>query len=328
MDLNTITGGNFTILIGVFVTLAVMGTATLYDKHKSKEKTSMDTGELKSSSDLNEKIKSYSSKVMNGLSEFSKKVSNLIPKKANENNLENSEIKPSKSGNTIKEVILKGLSESSKKFSSLIPKKGNKNNLENSETKSLKSSSGIPKIFGTIRSKISSFSFTQRGKKNKLDSEIFVPQSNKKVETSKLSGTDKVSGFGIGKIAESNRDELDFDDNIPNEMSIAGINNNQESLNSDLTFDKDEVDIGFGAVPDESSEDDLLFDISSEKTDSADEHDSFLDSLKKDIVIKKEKKNGFMSEMQGQNLDSKLIKSDLQDVLKKLKKYKQYSDRN
>jgi len=72
MDLNTITGANFTILIGVFVTLAVMGTATLYGKHKSKEKTSMNTGELKSSSDLNEKIKSYSSKVMNGLSEFRK----------------------------------------------------------------------------------------------------------------------------------------------------------------------------------------------------------------------------------------------------------------
>ena len=35
-----------------------------------------------------------------------------------------------------------------------------------------------------------------------------------------------------------------------------------------------------------------------------------------------------MSKMQGENLDLKLIKSDLQDVLKRLKKFREYSNHN
>ena len=135
--------------------------------------------------DLNQKIKGFSSKYTNNFSEFSKKFSNLIPKKVNKNNLENSEIKP------------------------------------------LKSTSGIPKIFGTIRSKISSFSFTLSGKKNKLGSGKSVLQSNKKVETSKFSGNEKVSAFDIDKMVDSKKDELDFDDDVLNEMSTAsGLKNN------------------------------------------------------------------------------------------------------
>ena len=79
---------------------------------------------------------------------------------------------------------------------------------------------------------------------------------------------------------------------------------------------------------DESSEDDLLFNTSSEKIALSDDRDSLMDSLKKDIVISKANKIDFMSKMQGENLDLKLIKSDLQDVLKKLKKYKDYSNHN
>ena len=59
-----------------------------------------------------------------------------------------------------------------------------------------------------------------------------------------------------------------------------------------------------------------------------DESDNFLASLKKDIIIKKEKTINFMDNMQGENLDLKLMKSDLECVLKDLKKYRQYSHRN
>jgi hypothetical protein len=98
-------------------------------------------------------------------------------------------------------------------------------------------------------------------------------------------------------------------------------------LNTDsLEFDKNEFDIGFGAMNDESPEEDSLFDTGSEKIALSDDTDSLLDSLKKDIVVTKEKKTDFMSAMEGENLDIKVIKSDLQDVLKRLKRYKQYSN--
>lgn len=295
MDMSTVntnfsflTGSNLTIVIGVIVTLLVMGIATLYDKRKGEDKTLVKTGESKLSLDLS-KIKDLSSKYTGNLSEYSKKLSDLVPKRTKKSNLESSEIKP------------------------------------------LKSTSGIPKIFGTIRSKVSSFSFTLHGKKNKLDSGTSVLQSGKKAETSKFNGNEKIRNFDIDKIVESKKDELDFDDNVLSEMSTASsLKNNSAALlntdlNTDLAFDKNEFDIGFGAMNDESSEEDSLFGSGSEKITLADEHDNLLDSLKKDIVVKKERKIDFMTAMQGENLDLKLIKSDLQDILDKLKRYKRYS---
>lgn len=70
MDLSAVSGSNFTIYIGVFVTLVVMGTSTLYDKYKSKDKTLAKTRELKHPQDLNQKIKGFSSKYINNFSEF------------------------------------------------------------------------------------------------------------------------------------------------------------------------------------------------------------------------------------------------------------------
>jgi len=291
MDLNAIIEENFTIVIGIFVTLAVMGITTLYDKYKStdgsKDETSFQARELKSSLDLDKKTESFNFKNINGFSEFSKKLSSLIPKKVH------------------------------------------KNNFKNSETKSLKSGNEVQKFFDTLRSEISIFSSFWRGKEDKLGSGKTVLKSDKKVRTSKLSETDNVSGFDIDKIVESKKDELDFDDNLLTQMSTASSikNNNDASLNSDLTFDQSEFDIGFGAMDDESSGEDL-FNTGAEKIALADGHDSLLDSLKKDIVVSKENKIDFMTAMQGENLDLKLMKSDLEDVLQNLKRYRQRSNHN
>jgi hypothetical protein len=329
MDLDAIIGANFTILIGVFITLAVIGTTTLYDKYKSKDKTSINTRELKPPSDLNEKMKIYSSKVMDCLSEFSNKFSSLIQKKVDKNNLENSEINHPKSGNGISKVILNSLSGFSKKLSSLIPEKVNKNNLRNSEIKPSNLTGSIPKMFGSIRSKISSFSSTTGSKKNKMGGGKNVLQSDKKAGTSKFSKTDKVSGFDFDEVVGSKKDELDFDDNLTQMSNASSIKNNKStSPNSDLTSDKSEFDIGFEALNNEAYEDDLLFKGDSTKIDFAGESDTFLESLKKDIVITKEKKINLMNNMQGENLDVKVIKSELQDVLKKLKQYNEYSNHN
>ena len=106
------------------------------------------------------------------------------------------------------------LSGFSKKISRLIPKKVNKINPDNSEIKNSSLHSGIPKIFGTIQSKISSFSSTLHNKKNKIGNGKPFLQSDKNENASKFSKADKVSGFEIDKIVESKQDELDFDDNL------------------------------------------------------------------------------------------------------------------
>lgn len=290
INLSALTGSSFTIIIGVFVTLAVMGIATLYDKRKGGEKILAKTGELKPThNNLSQKIQDFSSKFTGNFSEYSKKLSGLIPKREKKHNLEKSEIKP------------------------------------------LKSPSGIPKIFGTIRSKVSSFSFNLHGKKDRINAGKSVLQSNKKAEASQFSGNEKISDFDIDKIVDSKKDELDFDDNVLSQMSTASsLKNNAAPLNSDLStdlsFDKNEFDIGFGAMDDESSEEDSLFGSGAEKISFSDDSDSLLDSLKKDIVVKKEKKIDFMTEMQGENLDLKALKSELQDVLKMLRNYRQYSN--
>jgi hypothetical protein len=290
IDLNSVTGPNFNIIIGVFVILIVMGVTSLYDHKKSKARSLPKTKDSKSSLSFNEKKNDFSSKFMESFSELGTKLSNLIPKKGNKKSLEYNEIKP------------------------------------------LKSSDEIPKIFGTIRSKISSFSYSLRGKKNRLESEKSLLQPNKKAEFSKLSGNEKVSGFDIDKIVESKKDELNFDDSILSEMSTASsLKKNNENiglLNSDLEFDKNEFDIGFGALNDETPEDDTLFNTGAEKIVLADEKDSLLDSLKKDIVITSEKKINFMTAMEGQDLDIKTLESELQGVLKDIRKYKQYSNRS
>lgn len=73
MDLITIYETNFTIFIGIFVTLAVMGTTTLYDKYKSKGGASFDLDNFKFFSDLNQKITAFGSKGLKQFSKYSKK---------------------------------------------------------------------------------------------------------------------------------------------------------------------------------------------------------------------------------------------------------------
>jgi len=90
-------------------------------------------------------------------------------------------------------------------------------------------------------------------------------------------------------------------------------------------FDKNDFDIGFEELNDESPEENALFDSGAEKIALGDDTDSLLDSLKKDIIIKKEKKIDFMTAMQGEDLEIKSLKSDLEGTLKRLKQFKQYS---
>ncbi|MDQ1251833.1 MAG: hypothetical protein QG646_944 [Euryarchaeota archaeon] len=290
VNLSSIIGSNFPIIIGIFVTLSVMGIATFYDKRKGENKIQVKIGNERPSSNLIQKIQDFSSKYTSNFSEYSKKLSSLIPERMKKHSPESSEIKP------------------------------------------LKSTGGIPKIFGTVKSKISSFSFSMRGKKNKFGNENSALQPNKKAKTSKFNENEKISSFDIDRVVDSKKDELDFDDNVLSEMSTASSlkNKNAALMNADLEFDKNDFDkndfdIGFEELNDESPEENALFDSGAEKIALGDDTDSLLDSLKKDIIIKKEKKIDFMTSMQGEDLEIKSLKSDLEGTLKRLKQFKQYS---
>lgn len=285
VNLSTIIGSNFPIIIGIFVTLSVMGIATFYDKRKGANKIQVKIGNEKPSSNLIQNIQDFSSKYTSNFSEYSKKLSSLIPERMKKHSPESSEIKP------------------------------------------LKSTGGIPKIFGTVKSKISSFSFSMRGKKNKFGNENSAVQPNKKAKTSKFNENEKISSFDIDRVVDSKKDELDFDDNVLSEMSTASSlkNKNTALMNADLEFDKNDFDIGFEELNDESPEENALFDSGAERIALGDDSDSLLDSLKKDIIVKKEKKIEFMTSMQGEDLEIKSLKSDLEGTLKRLKQFKQYS---
>ena len=59
MDLITIYETNFTIFIGIFVTLAVMGTTTLYDRYESKGGASFDLMKIKLFSNQNQQTAAF-----------------------------------------------------------------------------------------------------------------------------------------------------------------------------------------------------------------------------------------------------------------------------
>ncbi len=117
LDLVTIYETNFTIFIGIFVALAVMGTTTLYDRYKNKGGASVNPDESKLLTNLSQKIKIFSSGGLKHFPEYGKKLRSLIPKssgssrKMSGSNRKNSgSVKknlrqkfPGKSGNSIPE---------------------------------------------------------------------------------------------------------------------------------------------------------------------------------------------------------------------------------
>ncbi len=317
MDLITIYKENFTIFIGIFVALAVMGITTLYDKYKSKGGASFDLKELKLFSDLNPKITSISSECLKQFSKFSKKLSSLIQNK----------------------------SKSAQNKSGLIQGNSGNNYLKQLETVLLKTKDAGQKLFVSFRGKISSLS-SSLPRKSINDKEKFVPLSDYQKENLKSGVTDKVNN--LDKVVESKKDELDFDDDLLTKMSTSkALTGSSPELKTveppagemssdlDMSFDNDfnlddnEFAIKVDGLDNEPApENNFAFNENTSEIKFGDEKDNLLDSLKKDIVVKKEKKINFMDSMQGENLDVKLIKSDLEGVLKDLNRFKQFHKSN
>lgn len=320
MDLKTIYETNFTVFIGIFVTLAVMGTTTLYDRYKSKGGASFNFEEVKLFSDLNQKIKTLRSEGLKHFSEYSKKLSGISRKKSGSSRKKSSAVQ---------------------KKSSSIHKNSSKNNLEKVETIFLKAKDAIQKLFVNLRNKISSLSSTL-SRRNKHDNEKFVSLSDKEEADSKFGLTNKVNN--LDQVVESKKDELDFDDDLLTKMSTAGTlkTNGLEanmaepffgeisseidvSLDKDSMFNENEFEIKIEGLDNEPVEDSFSFNDNSAEIKFGDESDSLLASLKNDIVVSKEKRINFMDDMKGEDLDLKLMKSDLEGVLRDLRKYRRGS---
>jgi hypothetical protein len=260
---------------------------------------------------MNPKIKEAGSKVLTHFFEFSKKLSILIPKK----------------------------SDSSQKESTSAQSSSSKNFLGKLEAMLLEAKDSGQKHFAGLYNKISSLSSALPRKKINAK-EKFVPLSDDKKAGLKFDGTDKVNN--LDKAVESKKDELSFDDDLLTKMSTSGnlaasspgsklkepslgeAPGLDEAFDNNFTIDESEFAIKVDGLDNESGENGLNLNQNAQEIKFGDEKDNLLDSLKKDIVVKKEKKINFMDNMQGENLDLKLMKSDLEGVLKELNKFKQY----
>ncbi|HIH75415.1 MAG TPA: hypothetical protein HA306_09760 [Methanosarcina sp.] len=272
MDLIAIYKSNFTIFIGIFVTLAVMGTATLYDKHKSKGRNSP--------------------------------------------HLKESELFP-------------GLTRSN----------SSKNFLKKAEAKLLNIKNILQKLSFNFRNKITSISSPLR-RRNNHDREESISLYDHENTDPKFNVSYRVNS--LDKVGESKKDEMDFDDDLLTKMSIASnFEGNvpevkaaeppfgemslemDESFENDLKFDGSEFTIKVESLDSEPAEANFSFNENSAEIKFGEDSDNLLDSLKKEIVINHEKKINFMDRMQGEDLDLKSMKSDLEGILKYMKKYRQ-----
>lgn len=240
-----------------------------------------------------------------------------------------------KEGKISYESEIKQLSELKKKMQSFQLNKIEAPKLNKIQTDSLK------KMQVQTLKKIKDFKLEKLQEKLKFQ--------NLKNEMLKLSTRLKPenSSKTIDKLVESKKEELDFDDSLLTEMSTGDSFENEKdfgnksyqmtvensasenefseinlSPNNDLGFDENEFDIGLEEKEENSSEEEALFGDGLEELHFDDETDSLLDSLKKDIVVRKEEKIDFMAEMKGENLDLKSLKSEMEDILKELNKIK------
>ncbi|AKB29384.1 hypothetical protein MSSIT_2665 [Methanosarcina siciliae T4/M] len=328
LDLVTIYETNFTIFIGIFVALAVMGTTTLYDRYKNKGGASVNPDESKLLTNLSQKIKIFSSGGLKHFPEYGKKLRSLIPKS---------------SGSSRK------MSGSNRKNSGSVKKTSGKNSLEKVGTVFLKAKGALQKLFASFSNKISSFSSSLL-RRNKKNGEKLVSLSGYEETDAKLSDAEKVNL--LDKVVESKKDELDLDDDFLTKISNTGtlMSNNpvskgleadtteqffgemsselDSSFDNDFNLDGSEFAIKVEGLEEESDKDTFAFNDETADIKFEDKSDIFLNSLRNDIIVSNEKKINFTDDMRGEDLDLKLIKADLEGVLKDLKKYRQFTGHN
>lgn len=321
MDLVTLYKENFTIFIGIFVTLAIMGTTTLYDKYKSKGGASFNLNEHKLYSDVISKISTAGSIGLKQFFKFSKKLISLLQSKAGSRQ---------KKPDPTRRKSASSQNNSGKNFPGQL------------ETILLKATDTCQKYFAGFRNKISSLSSALPGRDTNAK-EKFVPLSDGMNAALKFDETGKDNN--LEKAVESKKEELDLEDDLltktstsgalsaispelkPEESSPAETSGLDTASDNNFKADESVSEIKVDGLNNQPVGNGLTFNENAAEVKFGGEKDNFLDSLKKDIIIQNEKKINFMDNMQGENLDLKLIKSDLEGALEQLNKYKQFTNR-
>lgn len=316
MDLTTITQIDTTILFGIAVGIIIMSLATLYDRYMGGANNGSGKQLSNPFEGMGQILEIAGFKISNPFAKH-------VPK--------------------IKEM-LSGLSDSAKSETSATVTQ--EETLEPSaESNNVGASKpDFKAYFDTLKYKLSGINFSLPGRDNKnTESPVESGSAASAVKEADVS-------FDADEIIGDKKKELDFDDNLISEMESAedmdvggAVTEESAGLDQDLSIDMDDFDFGFDAgnlgddgqaeeddfglnLPDEDlSDDDSSFTAATDEFSFEDDNDNFMESLKKDIVIKKEDKIDFMSAMEGENLDVEEIKSELQEVLTTLNKYKSYS---
>ncbi|WP_462273447.1 hypothetical protein [Methanohalophilus sp.] len=313
MDLTTITQIDTTILFGIAVGIIIMSLATLYDRYTGAANNGSEKLPSNPFGGIGQILEIAGLKASNPFAKY-------IPK--------------------IKEKLAR-FSDSTKSETSETATQ--QENLTPS-AESNDAGAGKPDFkayFDTLKYKLSGINFSLPGRGNKETQ----PGGESGAEASAVKEADV--SFDADEIAGDKKQELDFDDNLISEMESAEdmdvggeVSEESAGLDEDLSIDMDDFDFGFDAgdggqsdeedlglnLPEEDpSDDDSSLTAATDEISFEDDNDDFMESLKKDIVIEKEDKIDFMSAMEGQNLDIGEIKSELQEVLTTLNKYKDQS---
>ncbi|ABE51349.1 hypothetical protein [Methanococcoides burtonii] len=313
MNLSIISEIDPSIVLGIVVSLIVMGIAVGYDKYKEGGATDPNTSISNPVSGSERQFSLSSLKESNILVGLDKKIKKLIKRASDSNKI--------------------GAPE-------LVADTGSND-------------SGIKVVFSNLISKMSSIKLSLPERSERVK-KVAIEDSTPSTFTPSAEIKSDIS-FDVDKIVGNKKGELDFDDNLINEMATGGssgieIEDNESvsdfSGSNDMSIDVGEFDFGFGGdsskqddsldndfsfdMPgDNSSSDDLVkvvavddfsFDDGGDDFDLDDDSDSFIESLKNDIIADEVDKVNFMSGLKGVSLDIDEIKTELETVLANLKK--------
>ncbi|WP_135612977.1 hypothetical protein [Methanococcoides sp. AM1] len=228
---------------------------------------------------------------------------------------------------------------SGQKIKRLITSDSSSKDTETSELE-VDTESNYSAIKNNLRSNISYIKLSLSGKGDQKNESIFADMDS----SENAASTERSNlNFDVDEILRNKKSELDFDDNLINEMATAGGLGSQTGVeepdsdlshNNDLSIDIDEFEFGFGEggdgpdnefafemSGDETYDDDFTNVVAVDDFSFDDDDDNFIESLKNDIIIDEKEKIDFMSELKGESLDIEEIKTELGEVLETIKRY-------
>jgi hypothetical protein len=240
---------------------------------------------------------------------------------------------------TVMVMVISALYDKKKSQESKTPDEDNRKSLKNHPANREK----MQTLFENLKVKISSIKLALSSKLTNFSIRKEEETGENTSDSPKSNGSKSGNGFDVDELLKDKKDELEFGDDLLSEMATADSitpdvtdvtatesdpnfsENADMPLNNDFEIDTDDFDFGFETADDISPDGgDLGLEGNDYEIAFADENDSFMESLKKEVKVVKEEKINFMSGLEDENLDINKIKAELEDVLARLKKVQCY----